>query len=65
MPADHSTGRADWAETALILPVNPMWRLEASVYHLARGHDLETFFAIGNGRLGVRGSLEQPTRASQ
>ena len=64
-PADHSTGIADWAEAALILPADPMWRLEVPGYQPALEHDLETRFAIGNGLLGVRGSLEQPTKASR
>ncbi len=41
------------------------WFLVVHGYEPALEHDIESRFAIGNGFLGVRGSLLQPTRASR
>lgn len=53
-----------WAVTALAMPDDPAWCLEVQCYQPAREPDVESRCAIGNGLLGVRGSLEQPAPAS-
>ena len=62
---DRRTTMAEWAAAALSAADDPMWRLEEHGYQPALEHDTETRFAVGNGFLGVRGSLEQPTVASR
>ncbi|HZU06289.1 MAG TPA: glycosyl hydrolase family 65 protein [Chloroflexota bacterium] len=59
--------RAEGREAAdLLAPTpDPAWRLEVPSYQPALEHEEETRLAISNGFLGVRGSLEQPTRASR
>ncbi|HEX6291176.1 MAG TPA: glycosyl hydrolase family 65 protein [Herpetosiphonaceae bacterium] len=54
-----------WAEAALRVPDDPAWRMTVTGYQPALEHDIETRFSIGNGFIGVRGSLEIPTRASR
>ena len=39
--------------------------MEQDGYQAALEHEVESHFAIGNGFLGVRTSLEQPTLASR
>src|SRR6266545_8360379 len=51
---------ADWA-----VPADALWRLEEDGYQAALEHEVESRFAIGNGFLGVRGSLEQPMVGSR
>jgi len=48
-------------------PRRAAWRMEdaGEAYQPLSEHDRESRFAISNGFLGVRGSLEQPTVASQ
>jgi trehalose/maltose hydrolase-like predicted phosphorylase len=65
MDASVSTTRWDWVAAALSAPDDPAWRLEEQGYQAALEHDIESRFAISNGFLGVRGSLEQPTNASR
>ena len=64
MVKQHAS-RGDWADTAFAPPSDPAWRLEEQGYQPALEHEVETRFAVGNGLLGVRGSLEQPTIASR
>src|SRR5215212_8543128 len=65
MDADVFTTRLDWVAAALSVPDEPAWRLEEQGYQAALEHDVESQFAISNGFLGVRGSLEQSTVASR
>src|SRR6266516_990728 len=51
---------ADWA-----VPADALWRLEEDGYQAALEHEVESRCAIGNGFLGVRGSLEQPMVGSR
>ena len=41
------------------------WRLAAAAYEPVLEHAIESRFAIGNGFLGVRASIEEPTIASR
>jgi beta-phosphoglucomutase family hydrolase len=41
------------------------WRVEQEGFDPAREHDMESLFAVGNGYLGVRGSLDVPLPGSQ
>lgn len=54
---------------APVLPVapvdDPAWRLDETGFVLEREHEIESLFAIGNGRLGVRGSLAEGSRLSR
>src|SRR5262245_44269108 len=59
------TRLADWAALALAAPHDGLWRMVQEGYHPALEHEVESRFAISNGFLGVRASLEQPTRASR
>lgn len=43
----------------------PLWLLREENYEPALEHEVESRFAISNGFLGARASLEQPTRASR
>ncbi len=56
---------ADWAATAFAAPDDALWRLQEDGYQAALEHQVETRFAISNGFLGVRGSLEQPMVGSR
>ena len=56
---------ADFWEDILQSPTDPGWLLAEDGYEPALEHDVESRFAVGNGFLGVRGSLEQPTQASR
>jgi trehalose/maltose hydrolase-like predicted phosphorylase len=46
-------------------PTDPAWRLEEHGFRPALEHEIESRFATSNGFLGVRASLEEPTRASR
>jgi trehalose/maltose hydrolase-like predicted phosphorylase len=56
-----------WADAALAGPPDPTWRLEegGGAYQPALEHELGSRFALGNGFLGVRASLDIPAPASQ
>ncbi len=54
-----------WVQTALLPPRDPAWRLLERRHHPALEHETESRLAVGNGLLGVRGSLEQATSASR
>lgn len=41
------------------------WRIEEEGFDQAREHQMESLFAIGNGYLGVRGTLDTPLPNSQ
>ncbi|HEY8370803.1 MAG TPA: beta-phosphoglucomutase family hydrolase [Thermodesulfobacteriota bacterium] len=41
------------------------WRIEQVGFDPAREHDVESLFTVGNGYLGVRGSLDTPVAVSQ
>ncbi len=60
--AQRATG---WLDAALAPPVDAGWRLEERGYWPALEHEVETRLALGNGALGSRASLEQPTAASR
>ena len=62
MPA---IGGPDPLEWALEPPADPAWRLTDDNYVPTLEHEVESRFAVGNGFLGVRGSLDQPTEASR
>jgi trehalose/maltose hydrolase-like predicted phosphorylase len=49
----------------LVSPSDPEWTLQGAGYQPALEHEVESRFALSNGFLGVRSSLEQPTRASR
>lgn len=55
----------DPLEAALAPPAEPAWRLIEENYVPALEHEVESRFAVANGHIGVRGSLEQPTEASR
>ena len=55
----------DWATDVLRKMDDPAWQLGQHTYQPALEHDLETRFAVGNGFIGVRGSLIEPTVASR
>jgi trehalose/maltose hydrolase-like predicted phosphorylase len=59
------TTLADWAATAFAAPDDALWRLKEDGYQAALEHEVESRFAISNGFLGVRGSLEQPMVGSR
>ena len=59
------TRLADWAARAFAAPHDPLYRMEQDGYQAALEHEVESRFAISNGFLGVRASLEQPTLASR
>lgn len=61
----HDPSLQSWLATALRVPADPAWRMTVDGYQPALEHDSETRLAIGNGLLGVRGSLEIPTPASR
>jgi trehalose/maltose hydrolase-like predicted phosphorylase len=56
---------ADWAAMVLAAPDDALWRLEENGYQPALEHEIESCFAISNGFLGVRASLEQPMAGSR
>jgi beta-phosphoglucomutase family hydrolase len=41
------------------------WQIEQEGFDLAREREMESIFTVGNGYLGVRGSLDSPLPASQ
>ncbi len=41
------------------------WQIREDAYQPALEHEIESRFAIGNGFLGLRGSLDQPTSVSR
>jgi alpha,alpha-trehalose phosphorylase len=41
------------------------WRVEQEGFDPAREHEMESLFTVGNGYLGVRGSLDMPLPGSQ
>ena len=49
----------------LILTPDPDWIIEESEFVPAREREMEVRFALGNGRLGVRGAAETPIPISQ
>ncbi|MPZ50208.1 MAG: glycoside hydrolase family 65 protein [Dehalococcoidia bacterium] len=49
-----------WAEAS-----DRTWFLREDDYEPALEHDLESRFSVGNGFLGIRGSLDLPTEASR
>ena len=44
---------------------DPTWRIEQEGFDPSREREMETLFTLGNGYLGVRGSLESPLAISQ
>ena len=59
------TRLADCAAWAFAVPHDPLYRMEQDGYQAALEHEVESRFAISNGFLGVRASLEEPTITSQ
>ena len=57
--------RADFWDDVLKATADPGWLLSEADYEPALEHEVESRFVVGNGFLGVRGSLEQPTQASR
>jgi trehalose/maltose hydrolase-like predicted phosphorylase len=55
----------EWASQVLTPPADPTWRFLERRRQPALEHETESRLAIGNGFLGVRASLEQPTAASR
>lgn len=53
------------ASNAFVSTPDSAWRLEAPAYEPTLEHEIESRFAIGNGVLGVRASLEEPTIVSR
>ena len=60
-----SIALVDFWQNALSARSEPAWMLTENGYEPALEHEVESRFAVGNGFLGVRGSLEQPTLASR
>lgn len=63
-PRRRSSRRERWARAALRPPTDPSWCFDADGYIPALEHSIESRFAIGNGFIGARGSLAQPSSAS-
>lgn len=47
------------------ITADPGWLLEDTGFVLAREHEVESVFAVGNGALGVRGSVAEGTSLSE
>jgi trehalose/maltose hydrolase-like predicted phosphorylase len=62
---DGAAAPENWFRAALLPTRDPAWRLVERRRHPALEHETESRLAIGNGLLGVRGSLEQATSASR
>jgi hypothetical protein len=63
----HRTGPGGAPETIAQLlapPKDPLRAMREENYEPALEHEVESRFAVSNGVLGVRASLEHPTRAS-
>lgn len=56
--------RRNWLSTALEPTAGSGWCLVENEYRPELEHEVESRTAVGNGFIGVRGSLEQPTAAS-
>ncbi len=69
----RAAGAARWADADARLhgpvpvgpPLDPAWRMDEEGYEPTTEHPIESRFAVSNGYLGVRGSLEIPTRTSR
>ncbi|HXG61856.1 MAG TPA: glycosyl hydrolase family 65 protein [Planctomycetota bacterium] len=46
-------------------PSDPEWLLVEEGFQLVREHEIESLFAVSNGHIGVRGSLEEGTSLSR
>jgi trehalose/maltose hydrolase-like predicted phosphorylase len=55
----------EWAARVLTAPLDHGWALRESGYDPLLEREVESRLSIGNGTLGVRGSLEIPTLASR
>jgi trehalose/maltose hydrolase-like predicted phosphorylase len=64
LPRPAAQSLADWAASVLTIGANPLWTMRADAYEPAVEPQVESRFALSNGFLGVRSSLEQPTDAS-
>lgn len=62
---DRDDDGDDWTDAALQPPAESAWRLEEQEFRPALEHAVEARFAVGNGLLGVRGSVGLPTPYSQ
>jgi trehalose/maltose hydrolase-like predicted phosphorylase len=51
-------------ELPLATTSDPSWLLVEEGFNLAREHEIESIFAIGNGYLGIRASLEEGSQLS-
>ena len=60
-----SIALVDFWQNALSARSDPAWMLAENGYEPALEHEVESRFAVGNGFLGVRASLEQSTPASR
>ncbi|HEU5348399.1 MAG TPA: hypothetical protein VFU63_07280, partial [Ktedonobacterales bacterium] len=56
---------ASVAADAFVSTTSPAWHLDTAAYDPALEHEVESRFAISNGFLGVRASLEEQTIASR
>jgi kojibiose phosphorylase len=56
---EHAAERAAEAAFTVSPTPDPLWRIEEAGFNLAREHEIESLFAIGNGYLGSRGSLAE------
>ena len=65
LPVTPVGDHARWVTAAVTLPVDPAWRLVEDGYKPELEHEIESRFAVANGFLGVRASLEVPTAASR
>lgn len=54
----------NWAAQVLAAHEDSTWALREEGYEPARERSVESRFAVGNGFLGLRASIEQPTDAS-
>ncbi len=55
----------EWAARVLVAPTESGWVLMESGYDPLLEREVESRFSVGNGLIGVRGSLEIPTLASR
>ncbi len=65
LSASNSAPMRDRLESLFDAPKDPLWRLVAEGNDPAMERDVESLFTVSNGFLGIRGSLDDVSAASQ
>ncbi len=65
MSTEERTAIDDFERLARAIVERPLWTLRHAGYEPVVEREVESQFTVGNGLLGVRGSLELPTLASR